>query len=53
MNDGTKHDAEFVASDVNTDVAVIKIKDVQDLVNDYNKDIDNIYKDKEKELMTV
>ncbi|MDN6136079.1 S1C family serine protease [Corynebacterium sp.] len=31
MNDGTKHDAEFVASDVNTDVAVIKIKDVQDL----------------------
>ena len=29
------------------------IKDVQDLVNDYNKDIDNIYKDKEKELMTV
>lgn len=31
MNDGTKYDAEFVASDVNTDVAVIKIKDVQDL----------------------
>ena len=31
MNDGAKHDAEFVASDVNTDVAVIKIKDVQDL----------------------
>ena len=29
------------------------MKDVQDLVNDYNKDIDNIYKDKEKELMTV
>lgn len=31
MNDGSKLDAEFVASDVNTDVAVIKIKDVQDL----------------------
>lgn len=31
MNDGTKKDAEFVASDVDTDVAVIKIKDVQDL----------------------
>ena len=29
------------------------MKDVQDLVNDYNKDIDNLYKDKEKELMTV
>lgn len=29
------------------------MRDVQDLVNDYNKDIDNIYKDKEKELMTV
>ena len=25
MNDGTKHEAEFVASDANTDVAVIKI----------------------------
>ena len=31
MNDGSKHEAEFVASDVNTDVAVIKIQDVQDL----------------------
>ena len=29
------------------------MKDVQDLVNDYNKDIDNLYKDKEKELMTI
>ena len=29
------------------------MKDVQELVNDYNKDIDNLYKDKEKELMTV
>ena len=29
------------------------MKDVQDLVNEYNKDIDNLYKDKEKELMTV
>lgn len=29
------------------------MKNVQDLVNEYNKDIDNIYKDKEKELMTV
>ena len=31
MNDGTKHEAEFVASDANTDVAVIKIVDGQDL----------------------
>src|SRR5699024_12461545 len=31
INDGSKHDAEFVASDVNTAVAVIKIQDVQDL----------------------
>lgn len=31
MNDGTKHEAEFVASDANTDVAVIKIIDGQDL----------------------
>ena len=29
------------------------LKEVQDLVNEYNKDIDNSYKDKEKELMTV
>ena len=29
------------------------MKDVQELVNDYNKDVDNLYKDKEKELMTV
>lgn len=29
------------------------MKNVQDLVNEYNKDIDNIYKDKEKKLMTV
>ncbi len=29
------------------------MKEVQDLVNEYNKDIDNLYKDKEKELMTV
>lgn len=29
------------------------MKNVQDLVNEYNKDIDNIYKYKEKELMTV
>lgn len=29
------------------------MKNIQDLVNEYNKDIDNIYKDKEKELMTV
>ncbi|WP_193025410.1 S1C family serine protease [Corynebacterium casei] len=31
MNDGTKHEAKFVASDANTDVAVIKIVDGQDL----------------------
>ena len=31
----------------------VMMKNVQDLVNEYNKDIDNIYKDKEKELMTV
>lgn len=31
MNDGTKHDAEVVASDVNTDVGVVKIKDASDL----------------------
>ena len=31
MNDGTKHEASVVASDVNTDVAVIKIADVTDL----------------------
>ncbi len=29
------------------------MKDVQELVNEYNKDIENVYKDKEKELMTV
>ena len=29
------------------------MKEVQDLVNEYNKDIDNLYKDKEQELMTV
>ena len=31
LNDGSKHEADLVASDANTDVAVIKIKDVQDL----------------------
>lgn len=31
MNNGEKHEADVVASDVNTDVAVIKIRDVQDL----------------------
>lgn len=31
MNDGSKHDAEVVASDANTDVAIVKIKDVKDL----------------------
>ena len=29
------------------------MKEVQDLVNEYNKNIDNLYKDKEQELMTV
>ncbi len=28
-------------------------KEVQDLVNDYNKDVDNLYKEKEQELMTI
>ena len=31
MNDGSKHDAEVVASDANTDVAIVKIKDAKDL----------------------
>ncbi|MDK8797157.1 trypsin-like peptidase domain-containing protein [Corynebacterium sp. MSK044] len=31
LNDGTKHPASFVASDVNTDVAVIQIEGVNDL----------------------
>lgn len=28
-------------------------KEVQDLVNDYNKDVDHLYKEKEQELMTI
>lgn len=31
LNDGSKHEADLVASDANTDVAIIKIKDVHDL----------------------
>lgn len=31
LNDGSRHDAQFVASDVNTDVGVIKIEGVSDL----------------------
>ena len=31
MNDGSKHEANVVASDANTDVAIVKIKDVKDL----------------------
>ena len=31
LNDGSKHEAEYVASDPNTDVGVIKIKDGKDL----------------------
>lgn len=31
MNDGSKHEADVVASDANTDVAIVKIKDVKDL----------------------
>ena len=31
LNDGSRHDATFVASDVNTDVGVIKIEGVKDL----------------------
>lgn len=31
MNDGSKYEAEYVASDVNTDVGIIKIKDVSEL----------------------
>ena len=39
--------------ELSEDVEKGMMKDVQDLVNEYNKDIDNTYKDKEKELMTV
>lgn len=31
LNDGTKHPAKFIASDVNTDIAVIQIEGVKDL----------------------
>ncbi|WP_392398493.1 S1C family serine protease [Corynebacterium lehmanniae] len=31
LNDGSRHSAQFVASDVNTDVGVLKIDDVHDL----------------------
>lgn len=31
LNDGSRHDATFIASDVNTDIGVIKIDDVQGL----------------------
>lgn len=31
LNDGTKHPATFIASDVNTDIAVIQIEGVKDL----------------------
>nr|VDG62726.1 serine protease [Streptococcus thermophilus] len=31
LNDGTKHPAKFIASDVNTDIAVIEIEGVSDL----------------------
>lgn len=31
LNDGTKHPASFIASDVNTDIAVIQIEGVKDL----------------------
>lgn len=31
LNDGTKHPAKFIASDVNTDIAVIQIEGVHDL----------------------
>lgn len=31
LNDGSKHEADLVASDANTDVAIIKIKGVHDL----------------------
>ncbi len=39
--------------ELSEDVEKGMMKEVQDLVNEYNKDIDNTYKDKEKELMTV
>lgn len=50
-----RHDAneEIEAMELPEDEEKGMMKEVQDLVNDYNKDIDNIYKDKEKELMTV
>lgn len=50
-----RHDANLKIEkmELPEDVEKGMMKDVQDLVNDYNKDIDNIYKDKEKELMTV
>ena len=44
---------EIETMELPEDEEKIMLKEVQELVNDYNKDIDNIYKDKEKELMTL
>ncbi len=40
-------------SEVSEDISKGYEKDIQDLVNTYNKKIDDIFKEKEKELMTV
>lgn len=42
LNDGTKHPATFIASDVNTDVAVIQIEGVNDLPVIQFGDSDNL-----------
>ena len=42
LNDGTKHPATFIASDVNTDIAVIQIEGVKDLPTIQFGDSDNL-----------
>ena len=42
LNDGTKHPAKFIASDVNTDIAVIQIEGVKDLPTIQFGDSDNL-----------
>ena len=39
--------------DLSEDLEKAMMKEIQELVNEYNKDIENAYKNKEKELMTV
>lgn len=50
-----RHDAneKIEKMELSEDLEKSMMKEVQDLVNEYNKDIDNAYKDKEAELMTV